>query len=157
MNPADAPSVSFADMRHQGVKLRLFCQFVKTLCELVVIPAGLFNSELFNAIRCDVQQDMFSLLSQPILGILGSMALLRLFPNFLNGLMADAALFAVDERGTDSHGFSVAPDTVANQVAKYFAFVTVVSGFNLRLDPTCLLDRDGYALFNHSHDVFSKG
>ena len=85
------------------------------------------------------------------------MALLRFFPNFPNGLMTDAALFAVDERGTDSRDFSVATDTVANQVAKYFAFITVVSGFNLRLDPTGLLVRDGYALFNHSHDVFSQG
>lgn len=85
------------------------------------------------------------------------MALLRFFPNFLNGLRTDAASFAVNECGTDSRDFCVAADTVANQGAEDFAFVTVVSGFNLCFDPSDLLVCYGYTLFHHSHDLFSKG
>lgn len=73
------------------------------------------------------------------------MALLRFFPNLLNGLMTDDALFAVNECGTDSCDFSIAADTIANQGVEYFTFVTVGPGFNLRSDPVSLLVCYGYA------------
>ena len=45
----------------------------------------------------------------------------------------------VKECGTESRDFCIAADAVANQIPEYFAFVTVVSGFNLRFDPAGLL------------------